>query len=97
MNGGETRKGFISERPPPGRQWTKVSKTVSKAMKIPPGLHKENVGQRLMDTCRGAGNVRSIIVLGSVTQGLARSGPSLLLEGAILVPIMRCFSAGSFA
>ena len=44
--GGETRKGFISVRPELGRQWTSVSKTVSKVPKILPGLCKENVRQR---------------------------------------------------
>ena len=32
-------------------------------------------------TCRWAGKVRSIIVSGTVTKGLAGSGQSLLLEG----------------
>jgi len=33
MSGGETRKKFISLRPTLGRQWTSISKTVSKMQK----------------------------------------------------------------
>ena len=43
--GGETRKGFISVRPTPGRQRINVSKTIFKVLKILLGLYKENVGQ----------------------------------------------------
>lgn len=42
-SGSETRK-FISVKPTVRRQ-TRVSKTVSKVLKMLPGLYKENVGQ----------------------------------------------------
>lgn len=35
MSDGETGKQFISMRPTPGRQWTGISKTVSKKLKTP--------------------------------------------------------------
>lgn len=46
MSGVKTRKGFISVRPSQGIEQTSVSKTVSKVLKVHPGLYKENVGQR---------------------------------------------------
>ena len=49
--GGETRKEFISEANT-RRQRTNFSKTVSKVLKTLPDLCKENVGQRLVGTCR---------------------------------------------
>ena len=78
---GETRKGFISGRPPPGRQQIGgVSNTVCKVPPILPGLYKENVGQRLVRTRRLAVKFRLITALGSVVGGLAGSGQSLLYE-----------------
>ena len=55
------------------------------------------MGQRFVGTRRGAVKVRWIIVLGSVLQGLAGSGQSLLLEGVVSVPIRDALPAGSFA
>ena len=71
MSAGKTRKDFISVRPAPGRQWTSVSKTFSKVPKTLPGLHKENVGQRLVGMGRWAVKVRLITVLGSIALHLA--------------------------
>ena len=87
MSRGETRKGFISVRPTPGRQKTNISKTVSKVLKILLGLSKENVGQREVGTCRRM--VRLITALESITAGIEGLGQSLLLEGIILVPQYR--------
>lgn len=55
----ETRKGFILVRPTPGRQQTSISKTVSKGLKIVPGLYKE----RLVSEGQ-------VIVLGSIAGGV---------------------------
>lgn len=52
----------------------KVSKTVSKVLKILLGSYEENVEQRLVGTCRWAVEVRSIIVWVSITRGLASMG-----------------------
>ena len=69
-------------RPTLGRQdECPVSKTVSKVLKILPGLYEKYVGQRSVGTHRWAVKVRLVIVLGSVTQSLAGSAQSLLLEG----------------
>ena len=91
MSGSETRKGFTSARPAPARQQTSVSKPVSKVPKILLGLYEEKVGQRPMGTCSWAVKVKSITVLGSITQGLAGSIQSLLPEGGVSGPIRRCF------
>lgn len=88
----KTRKEFISVRPTPGRQWSSVSKSVSKMLKIPPGLHKENVGQRSAGTCRWAVKVRSIIVLGSITGGLR----TVIAWAVVSVPIRGCFASRLF-
>lgn len=64
--GQETRKGFISVRLPPEDSILE-SQTASKVPKIRPGLYKANMGQRPLAVCRWAVEVRSIIVLGSVT------------------------------
>ena len=78
MGRGETRKEFIPVRPPPGRQCNNISKTFSKVLKIPCGgrgaLCRENVGQRLVNTCRWAVKVRLIIVSGPLTGVLPMSG-----------------------
>ena len=52
--GGNTKKEFSSVRPTLGRQWTHLPKTVSKVLKILPGLCKENVGQWSVGACRRA-------------------------------------------
>ena len=66
MSSGETRKEFISVRPTLGGQPTSISKTVSKGLKMHPGLYKEIVGQRSVGMCRWTVKVRSIIVLTSI-------------------------------
>lgn len=50
MSGGERRK-FISVRPTLGRQRSRGSKTISKRLKILPGMYKGNVGQRWVGKC----------------------------------------------
>ena len=52
MSGGETRK-FILVRPPPGREQTGGSKSVSKVLKRLLGVYQENVGQRWVDSTGG--------------------------------------------
>lgn len=59
-------------RPRPGRQWTNVSKTVSKMPKILPGLYKEIVVQRSVGMCWWAVKVKSIIALETITGGAWR-------------------------
>ena len=55
------KREFISVRPTSGRQWTKVSKTVSKVLEILPGLYKGSVRQRSVGTGSKAVKVSSII------------------------------------
>ena len=62
------KKGIYFGEADTGKQWISVSKT-EKVLSILPGLYMENVGQRSVGTCREAGKVRPIIVLGSITQG----------------------------
>lgn len=86
MSGDETRKGFISVRPIPGRQQTNISKTFSKVLKKFLGLCKENVGQRSVGTCRWAVEVRLIMALGSTRGVLLTPGQALLLKEVVSVP-----------
>lgn len=87
------KKGIYSVRLTPGRQWTKVSKTVSRVPKILSGLYKENAGQSV----QRAIEVGSIIVLGVKSVGsLAGSWQSLLLEGVVSVPIRGCLALRVF-
>ena len=86
------RKELISTRLTLGRLQTSVSKTVSQVLKIPPGLYKESGGLWSVGTYGGAVKVRSGILLGSVTPGLAGSGQSLLLEQVLSFPFPGCFA-----
>lgn len=63
MSGGETKKGLILVRPTLGRQYTRISKPVSKVLQIFLGLDKKNVEERSVRTCRWAVKVRSVMVL----------------------------------
>lgn len=92
-SGGERRKEFISVWPTPGDN---ISKPVSKVLKLLLGLYKENVGQRWMGTCRWTVKVKSVVVLGSITCGLAGLPKSFLLEGIVSVPITGCFARKVF-
>lgn len=76
-------------RPTPERPQT----SIPKVLKILAGLYKETGGQRPLGTGRWAVQVRSVIVLGSVTLA---SGQSLLLEGVVSVPITGCFALQAF-
>ena len=67
---GKTRQGFISVGPSCGRQWTSVLKPVSRVLKILVRLCKKTVGPRSVGPCSWAVEVRLVIVLGSITQGL---------------------------
>lgn len=58
-----------------------------------PGLSKENVGQKLVGTCRWEVKVSLI----TVVEDLAGSRQSLLPEGVVSVPNMDVLLAGSFA
>ena len=80
MRGGEIRKELILVRLTPGRQLASVSKSVSKMLKILPGLYKENAGQRWMGMCRQAVKVKLVFVLESNTGGilLVQGGPYCL-------------------
>lgn len=62
------KKDFISVSSTPGRQWISVSNIVSKMLKILPGLHKKNVGQRWVGRSRQAVKVKWIIFLGRILQ-----------------------------
>lgn len=72
---GNTKEEFISARPMLGRQQTHMSGIVSKVLKTLLGLYqkkkKKNVELRSVGTCSWAADIRSIIVLGSITWGLA--------------------------
>lgn len=92
---GETRTGLVSERPTRGRQWTSISKIVSKVLKILPGLYKETVGQRSVSSWRWAVQVRSHGI-GVSHGGLDGSGQLLWLEGMVFVPIRGCFTLRVF-
>lgn len=70
MSGGEN-KGFTAGRPPLGRQWTSIPKTVSQVLTVRLGLCEDNVGQRPVRTCRWAVQARQIVALGSIHQHLA--------------------------
>ena len=71
MSGSETKE-FILVRPTLRRQWTNFSKTVSKVLKLLPGLYKENEGQRLGVHVGRLKKVRPITDLG---QSLGTLGP----------------------
>lgn len=63
------------------KEFTRISKTVSKVPKIPSGLEKENMGQRSVGICTWAVKVRSSLSWGQYSRAIADSGQSLLLEG----------------
>lgn len=92
MSAGKTKKAFISGRPTLGRRRTSVSKTVSRMLQIPPGFHKENVGQRWVreaQICPRLGVHHG--------RGLAGSESSLLLEGVVFAQTIReCFALKVF-
>lgn len=67
---GDPRKGSTSVRPTLGSQCPRVSKTISKVPKILPGSREETGGQRSVGTRGWVVKIRSIIVLGSITQSL---------------------------
>lgn len=55
-------------RPRARRLWTSLSKTISKGLKLLPGLYKEKIGQRWVGTCRQAVKVIWIAVMESITR-----------------------------
>lgn len=79
MSVDKTKKEFFSGRPTLGRWQTIISEMVPEMLKLLPGFHKENVGQRQVheaqiSPCYGV----------SHRWGLADSEHSLLLEGVVL-------------
>lgn len=91
---GEMRKEFISVRPIPGTQQTSISKTVSNALQILPGLQEENMRQKSVGTCRWAVDGQDIIVTGG---GLLAHGSPNCLRGQFWFLSGDVLPTGSFA
>ena len=69
----QTRKEFISVRPIPRTQWTRVPRPVSEMLKILLSVYKENVRQRSVGTCKWAvKSGRSVIVMQSIVTRVCR-------------------------
>ena len=94
-SGGKTRKECILVKPPTGRPWTSISKTVTKVLTIFPGLYKENEGGKSVGTCRWAGKSRSITVRVNCT-GFPWLRAVLIAWGVVSILIRGCFACRVF-